>query len=214
MTKTSCSMVAARQLRPARRQWTGGTRERRHRRHAVTGHAAFAGDERRGASGLVVTWRPQPREPSVRRRRTHARPQPHLLQQARRRRPARAGLRRRGAPRRLHDGCARRTREADYDLCGPTDFMHGMSSGLAARGVPAERILSEIFSGGKFMTPGMVGTAPRAPHLPSGAPGSGPLWISPRAVSSPGRLPTNPSRLIARPRAICSLAARNPNSTW
>jgi ferredoxin-NADP reductase/MOSC domain-containing protein YiiM len=66
-------------------------------------------------------------------------------------------------------------READYYLCGPTAFMRDMSSGLAARGVPAERILSEIFSGGESMTPGVVGTAPRTPHPPSGAPGSGPL---------------------------------------
>ena len=31
---------------------------------------------------------------------------------------------------------------------------------------------------------------------------------------SPGRSPTNPSRSIARPRAICSPAARDPSATW
>lgn len=66
-------------------------------------------------------------------------------------------------------------READHYLCGPTSFMQVMSSGLAARGVPVERILTEIFSGGESMTPGIESTAQRVPHLPNGAPGSGPL---------------------------------------
>jgi ferredoxin-NADP reductase len=65
--------------------------------------------------------------------------------------------------------------DGDFYLCGPLPFMHDMTAGLAARRVPPDRIHTEIFAGLEAMTPGVVGAAGRAPHVPSDDPGSGPL---------------------------------------
>ena len=51
-------------------------------------------------------------------------------------------------------------------LCGPTRFMAEMKETLATLGVKPERIHIEMFNGSESMTPGVVGAAPRAPHLP------------------------------------------------
>ena len=66
-------------------------------------------------------------------------------------------------------------RGGDFCLCGPPRFMADLSAGLAARGVPPGRIHTEIFAGLGAVTPGVVGSAPRAPHVPSDDAGSGPL---------------------------------------
>jgi len=66
-------------------------------------------------------------------------------------------------------------READVYLCGPDRFMADMKEALAAFGVAPRRIFAEIFSGGESRNPGIVGAAVRAPHLPEGDAGSGPL---------------------------------------
>ena len=66
-------------------------------------------------------------------------------------------------------------RDGDFYLCGPVGFMHDLTAGLAALGVPPDRIHTEIFAGLEAMTPGVVGGAQRAPHVPSDDPGSGPL---------------------------------------
>jgi len=66
-------------------------------------------------------------------------------------------------------------READVYLCGPARFMADMKEALAALGVTPERIRVEIFNGSEPMTPGVVGAAARAPHLPQDAANSGPL---------------------------------------
>ena len=66
-------------------------------------------------------------------------------------------------------------READVYLCGPARFMADMKEALAALGVTPERIHVEIFNGSESMTPGVVGAAARAPHLPQDAANSGPL---------------------------------------
>jgi ferredoxin-NADP reductase/MOSC domain-containing protein YiiM len=66
-------------------------------------------------------------------------------------------------------------RDADFYLCGPSRFLHDLSRGLADWGVSQKNIHTEIFSGGESMTPGVVGATRRAPHLPSGRPGAGPL---------------------------------------
>ena len=57
------------------------------------------------------------------------------------------------------------------------DALHGtdMKEALATLGVAPERIHVELFSGSESMTPGVVGAAPRAPHLPKDDAGSGPL---------------------------------------
>jgi ferredoxin-NADP reductase/MOSC domain-containing protein YiiM len=66
-------------------------------------------------------------------------------------------------------------RDGDFYLCGPPRFLHDLIAGLATRGVPPDRIHTEIFAGLEAMTPGVVGAPPRAPHVPSDDPGSGPL---------------------------------------
>ena len=66
-------------------------------------------------------------------------------------------------------------READFYLCGPTAFMSSLITDLASWGVPAERLHSENFGAGPAMTPGVVATPPRAPHLPDRSAGLGPM---------------------------------------
>jgi ferredoxin-NADP reductase/MOSC domain-containing protein YiiM len=66
-------------------------------------------------------------------------------------------------------------READVYLCGPTRFMSDMKAVLATLGVAPQRIHVEIFNGSESMTPGVVGAATRAPHLPSDDANTGPL---------------------------------------
>jgi ferredoxin len=66
-------------------------------------------------------------------------------------------------------------READVYLCGPNNFMADMKEALAASGVASQRIHVEIFNGSESMTPGVVGTATRSPHVPKDDANSGPL---------------------------------------
>jgi ferredoxin-NADP reductase/MOSC domain-containing protein YiiM len=66
-------------------------------------------------------------------------------------------------------------RHGDFYLCGPPSFMHDLTAALAARGVPPDRIHTELFAGLEGVTPGVVGAPARAPHVPSDDPGSGPL---------------------------------------
>jgi ferredoxin-NADP reductase len=65
-------------------------------------------------------------------------------------------------------------RHGDFYLCGPSPFLHDLTTGLRAWNVSAERIHTEIFAGGEPLTPGMT-AARRAPHLPAAEVGSGPL---------------------------------------
>src|SRR5262245_17096989 len=64
--------------------------------------------------------------------------------------------------------------DADAYLCGPAAFMQELSTALVAFGVDSSRIRTEIFGAGPALTPGVVGAAVRPPHLPEGAPGTGP----------------------------------------
>jgi ferredoxin-NADP reductase/MOSC domain-containing protein YiiM len=66
-------------------------------------------------------------------------------------------------------------RDADVYLCGPNRFMADMKEALATLGVAPERIHAEIFNGSESMTPGVVGAATRAPHLPKDDANTGPL---------------------------------------
>jgi ferredoxin-NADP reductase len=63
---------------------------------------------------------------------------------------------------------------ADVYLCGPPRFMADMKAALSAF-VAQGRIHVEIFNGSESMTPGVVGAATRAPHLPRGDAKTGPL---------------------------------------
>jgi ferredoxin-NADP reductase/MOSC domain-containing protein YiiM len=65
--------------------------------------------------------------------------------------------------------------EAEAYICGPARFMTDMKTVLAALNVAPERIHVEIFNGSESMTPGVVSTATRAPHLPENDANTGPL---------------------------------------
>jgi ferredoxin-NADP reductase/MOSC domain-containing protein YiiM/ferredoxin len=66
--------------------------------------------------------------------------------------------------------------DADFYVCGPDGFMHGIAAALAARGAAAGRVRSEIFGPSAASTPGVVPGAPApAPHVPAGEPGAGEL---------------------------------------
>ncbi|HET7246000.1 MAG TPA: MOSC domain-containing protein [Streptosporangiaceae bacterium] len=65
-------------------------------------------------------------------------------------------------------------RDADAYLCGPSAFMADMSAALAAAGVQAARIRTEVFGAGPALTPGIAPAAARRPHPSAGQPGSGP----------------------------------------
>src|SRR5258707_4245495 len=66
-------------------------------------------------------------------------------------------------------------READVYLCGPNRFMADMKEALATLAVAPDRIHVELFNGSESMTPGVVGAAMRAVHLPKGDANTGPL---------------------------------------
>jgi ferredoxin-NADP reductase len=65
-------------------------------------------------------------------------------------------------------------REAEVYLCGPVRFMGEMKDALVTVGLAPERIHVELFNGTESMTPGVVGAATRAPHLPKDNAGTGP----------------------------------------
>jgi ferredoxin-NADP reductase len=66
-------------------------------------------------------------------------------------------------------------REAEVYLCGPARFMAEMKDALATLDIEPERIRVELFSGSESMTPGVVGAATRAPHLPEDDAYTGPM---------------------------------------
>jgi ferredoxin-NADP reductase/MOSC domain-containing protein YiiM/ferredoxin len=59
-------------------------------------------------------------------------------------------------------------------VCGPTAFMDEISAGLAALGVDASHIRTEVFGQVFGVTPGIATKPGRAPHPPPGPPGNGP----------------------------------------
>jgi ferredoxin-NADP reductase/MOSC domain-containing protein YiiM len=66
-------------------------------------------------------------------------------------------------------------RNGDFYICGPSTFMSDLTAGLSALGVAPDRIHSEMFGAGPSTTPGIAASPRRSPHLPAGAPGSGPM---------------------------------------
>jgi ferredoxin-NADP reductase/MOSC domain-containing protein YiiM len=66
-------------------------------------------------------------------------------------------------------------RDADFYICGPSTFMSDLTDGLAARGIAPDRIHTEMFGTGPSNTPGIAPSQHPAPHVPTGAPGSGPM---------------------------------------
>src|SRR3954471_5134486 len=65
--------------------------------------------------------------------------------------------------------------QGDFYVCGPPAFISELTAGLAAQGVAASCIHSEIFGSRPSTTPGIAASSPRAPHLPAGSPGTGSL---------------------------------------
>jgi ferredoxin-NADP reductase/MOSC domain-containing protein YiiM len=65
--------------------------------------------------------------------------------------------------------------DADYYICGPAQFMSSLSAALVAHGVAPERIAMETFGvvAAGARAPGMDKQQP-PPHVPAGAPGTGP----------------------------------------
>jgi MOSC domain-containing protein YiiM/ferredoxin-NADP reductase len=66
-------------------------------------------------------------------------------------------------------------KDADVYLCGPTRFMADMKEALGDMGLPLEQIHVELFTGSESITPGVVGAATRAPHIPKDDANTGPL---------------------------------------
>jgi ferredoxin-NADP reductase/MOSC domain-containing protein YiiM/ferredoxin len=68
------------------------------------------------------------------------------------------------------------SRDSDFYICGPTAFLRDFTAGLAAWGVPPERVHSEVFGPGDLSTPGIVQSSerPRSPHPPAGESRAGP----------------------------------------
>jgi ferredoxin-NADP reductase/MOSC domain-containing protein YiiM len=63
--------------------------------------------------------------------------------------------------------------DGQFYLCGPTSFLRELTVGLAAWGVPADHIHTEIFGTLDSITPGMKAET-HSPHLPAGPAGFGP----------------------------------------
>ncbi|MFI8073658.1 MOSC domain-containing protein [Streptomyces sp. NPDC086033] len=63
--------------------------------------------------------------------------------------------------------------EADAYICGPVAFMDDMSKALVDCGTDPPRIHTETFGSVSAITPGIVPTDARAPHLPTTPPGPG-----------------------------------------
>jgi ferredoxin len=65
-------------------------------------------------------------------------------------------------------------RDADFFICGPPAFMSDLTAGLAAWGIAAGRIHTELFGSAPSSTPG-IATIAHKPHLPTGPADAGPL---------------------------------------
>jgi ferredoxin-NADP reductase/MOSC domain-containing protein YiiM len=64
--------------------------------------------------------------------------------------------------------------DADFYLCGPAGFIDALTGGLKLWGVAPANIHTEAFGPAAPMTPGIVNTAQKAPHMPVGQAGTGP----------------------------------------
>ena len=64
---------------------------------------------------------------------------------------------------------------SDVYICGPAAFMDDLGAGLAAWGIAASRIHTEIFGPSPPITPGLAAAPRPPPHVLAGSPGDGPL---------------------------------------
>ncbi|MER7922589.1 MULTISPECIES: MOSC domain-containing protein [unclassified Streptomyces] len=65
--------------------------------------------------------------------------------------------------------------DATAYICGPAPFMADMRQALTEAGVAPERVHTELFGTLGAINPGLTDRSTRAPHLPPGPPGTGPL---------------------------------------
>jgi ferredoxin len=65
-------------------------------------------------------------------------------------------------------------RDADFYLCGPSQFLTNLTASLVAWGVPATQVYTEIFGTTEALRPGVVSTEHPPPHQPTGTAGTGP----------------------------------------
>jgi MOSC domain-containing protein YiiM/ferredoxin-NADP reductase len=82
------------------------------------------------------------------------------------------------APGRLSVGVLRELglpRDGDFYLCGPPSFMSDLTGELAAWGVAAGRVHTEMFGAAPPKTPGIAAAPRRPPHPPAGPSGAGAL---------------------------------------
>jgi ferredoxin-NADP reductase/MOSC domain-containing protein YiiM len=66
------------------------------------------------------------------------------------------------------------TQDADFYLCGPAEFLSSLTSDLAAWGVSAHQVFTEVFGASAARTPGIHKAETRSPHQPEGTAGPGP----------------------------------------
>jgi ferredoxin-NADP reductase/MOSC domain-containing protein YiiM len=64
---------------------------------------------------------------------------------------------------------------ADFYLCGPPRFLSDLETTLNTWAGGASRIHTEVFGPAASLSPGVINNETRAPHLPAGVQGSGPL---------------------------------------
>ncbi len=64
--------------------------------------------------------------------------------------------------------------DGDFYICGPSAFMSDLTAGLAAYGVAADHIHTEMFGSAPSITPGIAPSS-HQPHVPAGPAGSGPM---------------------------------------
>ena len=65
-------------------------------------------------------------------------------------------------------------RDADFYLCGPTEFLNSMKSALEGWGVATSRVFTEVFGAVEAIRPGIQSAQAKLPHQPAGTAGPGP----------------------------------------
>jgi len=63
-------------------------------------------------------------------------------------------------------------RDADFYLCGPSEFMQDFAGGLASWGVARERVATERFGPGESYAPGQLRASRHSPHPPARSSGT------------------------------------------
>jgi ferredoxin-NADP reductase/MOSC domain-containing protein YiiM len=64
--------------------------------------------------------------------------------------------------------------DADFYLCGPTEFLRSLTTALAAWDVSARQVFTETFGAGEAIHPGIHRAQTRSAHQPAGTAGPGP----------------------------------------